>query len=52
MNRAVCVVAATLSTGHAAAQLDYPARPVRIIVNFATGGPSDIVALASPDASP
>lgn len=41
---AVCAALATLVSGHAAAQAEYPARPVRIIVNFATGGPSDIVA--------
>lgn len=34
----------SLAALHATAQSDYPARPVRIIVNFATGGPSDIVA--------
>jgi len=42
-----CVVFAAqlpLVAGHAAAQTEFPARPVRIIVNFATGGPSDIVA--------
>lgn len=34
----------TLTSAHAEAQSTYPARPVRIIVNFAAGGPSDIVA--------
>ena len=43
MRIAHAVIAVTL-TGHAVAQTDFPARPVRIIVNFATGGPSDIVA--------
>jgi len=33
-----------LSTGWGHAQEPFPTKPVRIIVNFATGGPSDIVA--------
>ena len=46
MNRIVCfaIAIAMLATMQASAQSDYPARPVRIIVNFAAGGPSDIVA--------
>lgn len=34
----------SLTAASVMAQSTYPARPVRIIVNFATGGPSDIVA--------
>ncbi|MEQ1774231.1 MAG: tripartite tricarboxylate transporter substrate binding protein [Burkholderiales bacterium] len=34
----------SVTATHANAQSGYPERPVRIIVNFATGGPSDIVA--------
>jgi tripartite-type tricarboxylate transporter receptor subunit TctC len=37
-------VLASLAAGHSAAQTDYPTKPVRVIVNFATGGPSDVVA--------
>ncbi len=33
-----------LASTNASAQSTFPERPVRIIVNFATGGPSDIVA--------
>jgi tripartite-type tricarboxylate transporter receptor subunit TctC len=44
MQRATIMALSALAAPHAAAQADYPARPVRIIVNFATGGPSDIVA--------
>lgn len=42
--RIACSVIAAMLTGHAVAQADFPSRPVRIIVNFAAGGPSDIVA--------
>src|SRR5262245_23078169 len=35
---------AMLAAGHATGQAGYPVKPVRFIVNFATGGPSDIVA--------
>jgi tripartite-type tricarboxylate transporter receptor subunit TctC len=35
---------AVLAGGHAAAQAFHPAKPVRMVVNYATGGPSDIVA--------
>jgi tripartite-type tricarboxylate transporter receptor subunit TctC len=44
MQRATIMALSALAAPHAAAQADYPVRPVRIIVNFATGGPSDIVA--------
>ena len=46
LHSSACVVAAlvSLTAAQAMAQSVFPARPVRIIVNFATGGPSDIVA--------
>ena len=40
----VVVVALLSAAAPVAAQSAYPTKPVRIIVNFATGGPSDIVA--------
>lgn len=46
MKRSLCLILAVLATAAADAAVDsnYPQRPVRIVVNFATGGPSDIVA--------
>jgi tripartite-type tricarboxylate transporter receptor subunit TctC len=35
---------AALASSHVGAQADYPAKPVRFIVNYPAGGPSDIVA--------
>ena len=40
---AIAVLAAVLSASAAVAQT-YPARPVKIIVPFAAGGPADIYA--------
>src|SRR5262245_61974559 len=43
MTRAAIFLLLLISCGSALAQ-SYPSRPVRIIVGFAAGGPSDIVA--------
>jgi tripartite-type tricarboxylate transporter receptor subunit TctC len=47
MKRAVCLIAASVATlaidAAVAAEAKYPNRPIRIIVPFAAGGPSDIL---------
>ncbi len=37
-------IALTAAAGIAHAQTDYPARPVKLVVPFAAGGPTDVVA--------
>jgi tripartite-type tricarboxylate transporter receptor subunit TctC len=53
MKALIAVIAlATMLAGLTAAQAgDYPSRPITIIVPFAAGGPSDVMAriLADPD---
>jgi tripartite-type tricarboxylate transporter receptor subunit TctC len=40
----VCMVAATLAMAASAKADDYPSRPITIVVPFAAGGPTDVVA--------
>lgn len=41
---AACIAVATITSGSAVAQTDYPTRPVRIVVPFSAGGSTDQVA--------
>src|SRR3989475_3070417 len=43
LSRAITAVALGLAAGSAAAQTDYPQRPITLIVPFAAGGPTDVV---------
>src|SRR6266545_1074999 len=44
LSRAIAAVAALgLAAGIAAAQTDYPRRPITLIVPFAAGGPTDVI---------
>src|SRR5688572_5225525 len=42
----LCAAAATVSTGNACAQADYPRKPIRMVLGFVPGGVSDVLARA------
>ena len=43
MRRWSCVILIAVASLSAHAQSDYPARPVRVVIGFPPGGPTDIV---------
>ena len=41
---ALCIAAAALSTAHHAAHAQaWPAKPIRLVVSYAAGGPADVI---------
>ena len=49
LSRAITAAALGLAAGSSVAQTDYPQRPITLIVPFAAGGPTDVVARIAGD---